>query len=117
MYSLISSLVVMRDCEAGVLAGTFAHASRFKYGQFRRQMGLRAVQKRFARVSVARTFVVRASPVKCDSVAHIKRLHVKSGLSSPRRPYEWSYGRSKHGKTTMRALEACNGAFFLVFLL
>ena len=53
----------MRDREAGALVGTFAHASRFKYGQFRRQMGLRAVQKRFARVSVARTFVVRASPL------------------------------------------------------
>ena len=76
MYSLISSLVVMRDCEAGVFAGTFAHASRFKYGRLRRQTGLRAVQKRFARVSVARMFVARASPVKCDSVAHIKRLHV-----------------------------------------
>ena len=45
-------------------------------GGFRRQTGLRAVQKQFARVSVARTFVARASPVKCDSVAHIKRLHV-----------------------------------------
>ena len=66
----------MRDREAGTLVGTFAHASRFKYGQFRRQMGLRAVQKRFACVSVARTFVARASLVKCDSVAHIKRLHV-----------------------------------------
>ena len=76
MYSLISSLVVMRDREAGVLAGMFAHASRFKYGQFRRQTGLRVVQKWFARGSVARMFVVRASPVKCDSVAHIKRLHV-----------------------------------------
>ena len=27
-------------------------------------------------VSVARMFVARALPVKCDSVAHIKRLHV-----------------------------------------
>ena len=27
MYSLISSLVIMRDREAGVLVGTFAHAS------------------------------------------------------------------------------------------
>ena len=35
-----------------------------------------AVQKQFARVSVIRMFVTRASPVKCDSVAHIKRLHV-----------------------------------------
>ena len=76
MYSLISSLVVMRDREAGALAGTFVHMSRSKYGQVRRQMGLRVVQKRFARVSVARTFVVHALPVKCDSVAHIKRLHV-----------------------------------------
>ena len=66
----------MRDREAGVLTGTFAHVSRFKYGQFRRQTGLRAAQKRFAHVSIARTFVTRASPVKCDSVAHIKRLHV-----------------------------------------
>ena len=76
MYSLIGSLVDMRDRDAGALAGTFMHASRFKYGWFRLQMGLRAVQKRFARVSVARSFVARASPVKCDSVAHIKRLHV-----------------------------------------
>ena len=30
MYSLISSLVVMRDREAGALAGTFVHASQFK---------------------------------------------------------------------------------------
>ena len=79
-------------------------------------MGLHAVQKWFARVSVARMLVARASPIKCDSVAHIKRLHVYHRLSSPRRPYEWSYGSSRHGKTTMRALEACNGAFFLVFL-
>ena len=76
MCSLISSLVVMRDREAGALVGTFTHASRFKYGQFKRQTGLRAVQKRFSRVSVTRTFVAHASPVKCDSVAHIKRLHV-----------------------------------------
>ena len=33
-------------------------------------------QKWFARVSVARTFVARASPIKFDSVTHIKRLHV-----------------------------------------
>ena len=76
MYSLISSLVVMRDREAGALAGTFAHVSRFKYGQFRRQTGLRTVQKRFVRVSVARMFVACASPDKCDSVAHIQRLYV-----------------------------------------
>ena len=37
-------------------------------------MGLRVVQKRFAHVSVARTFVACASPIKYDSVAHIKRL-------------------------------------------
>ena len=73
MYSLISSLVIMCDREARTLAGTFTHTSRFKYGQFRRQTGLRAVQKWFARVSVAHTFVVHASPVKCDSVAHIQR--------------------------------------------
>ena len=66
----------MRDREAGALVGTFAHASQFKYGQFRHQMGLRAVQKRFAHVSVARMFVACAPPVKCGSVAHIKRLHV-----------------------------------------
>ena len=66
----------MRDREADTLAGTFALASRFKYGQFRHQTGLRMVQKRFARVSVAHTFVTCASQVKCDSVAHIKRLHV-----------------------------------------
>ena len=76
MYSLIGSLVVMRDREAGVLAGTFTHASRFKYGRIRHQMGLRVVQKWIVRVSVARTFVARASPVKSDSVAHNKRLHV-----------------------------------------
>ena len=76
MYSLISSLVIMRDREAGALAGMFAPMSRFKYRQFRHQMGLRAVQKWFTCVSVAHTFVARASPVKCDSVAHIKRLHV-----------------------------------------
>ena len=35
-----------------------------------------AVQKRFAHVSVIRMFVAHASPVKCDSVAHIKCLHV-----------------------------------------
>ena len=40
MYSLISSLVIMRDREAGVLVGMLAHVSRFKYGQFRRQTGL-----------------------------------------------------------------------------
>ena len=69
-------LLVMHDHETGVLTGTFAHVSRFKYRQFRRQMGLCVVRKRFVRVSVAHTFVTRASPVKCDSVAHIKRLHV-----------------------------------------
>ena len=66
MYSLIGSVVVIRDRDAGAFASTFIHASGFKYGRFRRQMGLRVVQKRFARVSVARTFAVRASPVKCD---------------------------------------------------
>ena len=76
MYSLINSLVIMRDREADALAGMFVHASRFKYGQFRRQTGLHAVQKRFVRVSVAQTFVARASPVKCDSVAHIQRLYM-----------------------------------------
>ena len=35
-----------------------------------------AVQKRFVCVSVARMFVTHTLPVKCDSVAHIKRLHV-----------------------------------------
>ena len=84
MYSLIGSLVVMRDREAGALAGTLMHALRFKYGRFRRQTDLRAVQKRFARVSVARTFGARASPVKWDSVAHIKPLHMLHRLSSPR---------------------------------
>ena len=33
-------------------------------------------QFKMVRVLVARTFVARASPVKCDSVAHIKHLHV-----------------------------------------
>ena len=50
MYSLIGSLVIMRDREAGVLEGTFTHASRFKYGRFRRQMGLRAWFKTGSRV-------------------------------------------------------------------
>ena len=40
MYSLIGSLVIMCDCEAGTLTGVFAHASQFKYGQFRHQTGL-----------------------------------------------------------------------------
>ena len=76
MYSLIGSLVVMHDCEAGALTGTFAHVSQFKYVQFRCQTGLHVVQKRFTHVSMARTFIAHPSPVKCDSVAHIKRLHV-----------------------------------------
>ena len=76
MYSLIGSLVIMRDCEAGTLTGTFVHASRFKYGRFRRQTGLHVVQKQFVHVSIARTFIAHALPVKCDSAAHIKRLHV-----------------------------------------
>ena len=75
MYSFIGSLVIMRDREAGVLTGTFVYMSRFKYGRFRRQTGLHVVQKWFALVLIAHTFVARASPVKCDSVAHIKRLH------------------------------------------
>ena len=32
--------------------------------------------KNGSRVSVSRTFVARAFPVKSDSVAHIKRIHV-----------------------------------------
>ena len=76
MYSWIGSLVIMRDHEAGALTGTFAHASQFKYRWFRCQMGLHVVQKRFARISVARIFVTRALPIECNSVAHIKRLHV-----------------------------------------
>ena len=61
----------MRDHEAGALMGMFMHALQFKYGQFRHQTGLHTVQKWFVHVSVARTFVARASPVKCDSGAHI----------------------------------------------
>ena len=76
MYSLIGSLVVMRDREAGMLTGTFTHALRFKYGRFRLQMGLHVVQKWFASVSAVHMFVACALSVKCDSVAHIKRLHV-----------------------------------------
>ena len=76
MYSLIGSLVVMHDREAGELTGMFPRMSRFKYGQFRRQMGLRAVQKWFARVLIARMFIAGASSVKCDSVAHIRHIHV-----------------------------------------
>ena len=83
MYNLIGSLVIMRDCEACALTGTFAHASRFKYRWFRCQTGLHAVQKLFMRVSGACTFVTCASPVKFDSVAHIQCLHVYHGLSSP----------------------------------
>ena len=86
MYSLIGSLVVMHDCEAGALTGMFVHSSRFKYGRFRHQMGLRAVQKQFPHVSIARTLIACASSVKCNLDAHIKHLHVLSGLSSPRRP-------------------------------
>ena len=33
-------------------------------------------KKWFTHVLIVHMFVVRASPVKCDSVAHIKRLHV-----------------------------------------
>ena len=66
----------MLDRKAGVLMGTFAHASQFKYGQFRCQMGLHTVQKWFMHVLIARTFIACASSVKCDSVAHIRRLNV-----------------------------------------
>ena len=76
MYSLIGSLVIMRDQEAGTLTGTFTHALRFKYGRFRHQTGLCVVQKQFVCVLIAHTFVARASSAKCDSVAHIKCLHV-----------------------------------------
>ena len=74
MYSLIGSLVVMRDREAGALTGM--HASRFKYGWFRHQMGLCTAQKQFAHALIVHMFVTCALPVKCDSVAHIKCLHV-----------------------------------------
>ena len=57
MYSLIGSLVVMGGHEAGALTGTFAHASQFKYGQFRNQMGLCTVQKGFAPVLIVLTFI------------------------------------------------------------
>ena len=76
MYSMIGCLVVVHDREPGALTGTFAHALRFKYEQFRRQTGLRAVQKRFVHVLVACMFVACASPVKCDLIAHIKHLHM-----------------------------------------
>ena len=33
------------------------------------------LKKRFVHVSVERMFIARASPVKCDSVTCIKRLH------------------------------------------
>ena len=59
MYSLISSLVVMRDCEAGALMGTFATTPRFKYGRFKRQTGLHAVKKT-VRLCFGRTYVRRA---------------------------------------------------------
>ena len=75
MYSLIGSLVVMRDREAGTLTGTFMYMLGFKYEQFRHQRAC-AVQKQFARVSVTRTIITHAPPLKCDSVTHIKRLHV-----------------------------------------
>ena len=76
MYSLIGSLVIMRDYEDGALTGTFTHVSRFKYGQFRHQTGLCAVQKWFMHGSIACMFIACAPSVKCDSVAHIKHLHV-----------------------------------------
>ena len=63
MYSLIGCLIVIHDREPGMLTGTFAHALRFKYGQFKRQTGLRTVQKRFVHVSVACMFVACALPV------------------------------------------------------
>ena len=58
------------------LMGMFACASQFNYGWFRCQMGLCTVQKWFVRVLIAHRFVACASPVKSDSVAHNKRLHV-----------------------------------------
>ena len=60
IYSLIGSLVIMHDCEAHALMGTFAHASQFKYRRFRHQTGLHTVQKWFA----------------CVLTAHIICLHV-----------------------------------------
>ena len=56
MYSLIGSLVIMRDHKAVVLMGMFACALRFKYGWFRHHMVLHVVQKmvhaRFNRVYI-----------------------------------------------------------------
>ena len=92
MYSLIvvwSLCVIVRLARLRELSRMRRDSNK---GSLRRQTGLRAVQKRFARVLVACMFIARASPVKCDSVAHIKRLHVYHRLSSPRRPYKWSYG-------------------------
>ena len=90
MYSLLGSLVIMRDCEAGTLMGMFARVSQFKYRQFRRQMDMCTVQKWFTHVLIVHTFIAHALPIR--SVAHIKTIHVYSGLSLPLRPYEWSYG-------------------------
>ena len=44
MYSLIGSLVIMRDREVGSLTGTIVQASQFIYRQFRHQVGLHVVQ-------------------------------------------------------------------------
>ena len=57
MYSLIGSVVIMCEHEAGALTGMFVHTLRFKYGQFRHQTDLCTVQKQFARVLIAHTCV------------------------------------------------------------
>ena len=50
----------MHGLEAGAVMGMFAHASRFKYGQFRRQMGSHIVKKGF-RLHVHWSHVLRPS--------------------------------------------------------
>ena len=55
MYGLIGSLVIMHDREAGALTGMFTHMSRFKYGQFRCQMGFqKTVHMRFGYTYIRR---------------------------------------------------------------
>ena len=73
MYSLIGSLVVMRH---GVLTGMFMRMSRFRYEQLRCQMCLHMVQKRSVCILITRTFITCASSINCNSVTHMRWLHL-----------------------------------------
>ena len=75
MYSLISSLVAMRDREADALVGTFTHASRFKYGQFKRQMGLRAVKKNSSHVFRSHVRSSRVLRPLSATLSHISNVY------------------------------------------